>query len=208
MIKRSARGRPSFAVCNATQWLLPLLACTLAATLQCAPANALKMRLGGANEECVSERISAPRSYVTGSFVSLEGSSLQNIIGGRASYNLRVRGFQHSDIDDCIQAFTPLSGQPHRPNSRAVGTAQALLLCTGCEPTGPRHSHGCRSDRGQIQLQGAVCGSVPLLPLAGGAPRYVFDTARDQARVVDMLRSGMQVHVVRLVAAVWMLAGR
>lgn len=60
--------------------------------LQSAPATALKIRLGGANEECVSERISAPRSYVTGSFVSLEGSSLQNIIGGRASYNLRVSG--------------------------------------------------------------------------------------------------------------------
>jgi hypothetical protein len=103
MIASSARGRPLVTAYTARRWLLPLLACTLATALQCAPANALKIRLGGADEECVSERISAPRSYVTGSFVSLEGSSLQNIIGGRASYNLRVRGFHDPDTDDRIQ---------------------------------------------------------------------------------------------------------
>lgn len=92
MITSVAQSSSFSAACKARKWLLPVLACIHAAMLQSAPATALKIRLGGANEECVSERISAPRSYVTGSFVSLEGSSLQNIIGGRASYNLRVSG--------------------------------------------------------------------------------------------------------------------
>ena len=187
MITSVAQSSPFSAPCTARKWLLPLLACTLAAMLQCAPATALKIRLGGAHEECVSERISAPRSYVTGSFVSLEGSSLQNIIGGRASYNLRVRGFQDPALNACMQAVT-FQVSTIASTIGHTNSTQILLPCTGVEPTGPRHSHGRRPDRGKVQLQGTVCGSVPLLPLAGGAPRHVSDTARDQARPVPCLQ--------------------
>jgi hypothetical protein len=95
MSSRDTRCRPAAVTCRRQYLLVHVLACAiLAAILDSAPAEALKLRFGGAQEwECVSEHITVPKSYVTGSFVSLEGAGLPVLGGNRASYNLRVREF-------------------------------------------------------------------------------------------------------------------
>lgn len=56
------------------------------------PSDALKLRFSGLHgKECVSQEIARKSSYVTGSFVSLPGAGLPDLLGGRASYDLQVR---------------------------------------------------------------------------------------------------------------------
>ncbi len=56
------------------------------------PSDALKLRISGLHgKECVSQEIARKSSYVTGSFVSLPGAGLPDLLGGRASYDLQVR---------------------------------------------------------------------------------------------------------------------
>lgn len=156
--------------------LAPTLLCAIFVIWLCTSADALKLRYSGAEgRECVSEQIAVPKSYVTGSFVSLPGAGIPSLIGGRASYNLEVGSQPGPGQHTAARSMFTVAQLAHcvhvTPTTFVAEAESWSCSCAGAEPSGPCHPFCRRRDGGQVQLQSALCRPVSILPVAVGTPR-------------------------------------